>query len=192
MTRLACGETHPDTYALELLGRALSGSDIAARVVFAARYRGLVLAAVRRHLAFALMREDEDALVDRTFERFWSAAGRDEPTRFPTLAAGLQYLEMCTHSLLMDRVRAQRLAQDELWQVIAADLQSEPERLVARLSLRDGLSPRQIQQRYPEWYADVAQVYRIKQEVFARLRALQRHDPSAGIERNPNVAFTSA
>jgi hypothetical protein len=175
-TRLGFGEAHSDTYELELLRRALSGSDIAARVVFAARYRGLVLASVRRQLAFSGVREDEDSLVDRAFHRFWSAAGGAEPNRFPRLAAGLQYLQMCAHSILMDQVRAQRVAHEAhgLWQEIVADLQSEHERLVARLSLRDGLSPRQIQQRYPGRYSDVEQVYRIKQDLFARLLARDR------------------
>jgi hypothetical protein len=170
-TQLARGEARSDTYALELLRRALSGSDIAARVVFAARYRDLVLTAVKRHLAFLLMGQDEDSLVDRAYERFWSAASRDGPDRFPTLAAGLQYLQLCAYSAVMDEARAQRLAQHA---GVETALESEPERLVARLSLRDGLSPRQIQQRHPEWYANVEQVYRIKQDVLARLRSRDR------------------
>jgi hypothetical protein len=199
--RFTRGEPHSDVYGLELLRRALTEGDLAAWIAFVAQYRGIVLASIRRQSAFSLVHEDESFWVDRTFERFWMAAGRHCLDRFPTLTAILQYLKMCAHSVLMDEVRAQRPSQHvrledtpetgaqienvesmvlgevaalELWQVIMAELQSEPERLVARLSLTGDLSPRQIQQRYPEWYADVTQVYRVKRNVFERLRRSAR------------------
>jgi DNA-directed RNA polymerase specialized sigma24 family protein len=199
--RFARGEPHTDVYALELLRRALAEDDAAAWLAFVAQYRGVVLASIRRQPAFALVHEDEHFWVDRTFERFWTAAGRDRLDRFPTLTAILRYLKMCAHSVLMDEARARRVAQHvrledtpemgapvedvestvlgevaahELWQVILAELPSEPERLVARLSLSGGMSPRQIQQRHPEWYPDVAQVYRLKRNAFERLRRSAR------------------
>jgi hypothetical protein len=199
--RFARGQAHSDVYALELLRRALNEDDVMAWRAFATQYRGLVLASVRRHRAFALLREDQDFWVDRTFERFWSAAGRDRLDRFPRLRAVLRYLKMCAHSVLMDEWRARRptqcvrleatpdaraqienvestvlgeVAAHELWQVILAELPSEPERLVARLSLSGGMSPHQIQRRYPDRYADVAQVYRVKRAAFERLRRSAR------------------
>jgi len=199
--RVGDEESTAEADALELLRRALNEGDVAAWGAFAARYRGLVLSTVRRQPVFALVDEDENFWVDRTLERFWSAAGRHRLHRFPKLAAVLRYLRMCARSVLLDEVRARRptqhvclaaseeagarveyvesmvlgnVAAHELWRVILGELRSEPERLVARLSLVSGLSPRHIQARYPDRYADVGQVYRIKRNVVDRLRRSAR------------------
>ncbi len=198
---LGCDEWTADACALELLRRALNEGDVAAWRAFAARYRALVLSTVKRQPVFALVHEDENFWVDRTLERFWSAAGRHRLHRFPNMPAVLRYLRLCARSVLLDEVRARRptrhvcladgeesgarveyvesmvlgkVAAHELWRVILAELQTEPERLVARLSLVAGLSPRHIQARYPDRYADVGQVYRIKRNVFDRLRRSAR------------------
>jgi hypothetical protein len=63
-----------------------------------------------------------------------------------------------------------RLSAGELWQTIAAELQDEPERLVAYLSLVRGLKPAQVQSLHPEYFPGVADVYRIKRNVLERLR----------------------
>jgi hypothetical protein len=66
-----------------------------------------------------------------------------------------------------------RLSLRELWRTIDGELRSDAERLVARLSFRNGLSPRQIRARHPEHFRRVADVYRLKRNVLDRLRASQ-------------------
>jgi DNA-directed RNA polymerase specialized sigma24 family protein len=162
-----------------------------------AQYRGIVLAYVGQHSASTMMREPDDYWVNRAFQRFWSAVGADRFGQFPDLAALLKYLKLCVHSVLMDEIRARRaapansldeipetaaaphnaehsvigkLAGEELWAAISAELQDEPEQVVAHLSFRRDFKPSEIFNRHPGLYASVADVYRIKRNLIERLR----------------------
>jgi hypothetical protein len=74
-----------------------------------------------------------------------------------------------------------KLAGEQLWATIAAELQDEPERVVAYLSFTRDLKPSEIFDRNPSLYASVGDVYRIKRNLVERLR------------RNPQVlAFLTA
>ena len=133
----------------------------------------------------------------RAFERFFIAVGPERFGTFPSLAALLRYLKLCAHSVLLDEARAQggtyvdslsqhgdeageapdvagyalgQLAGEDLWAAVQGELQDEADRLVARLCLVLGLKPREVYQRHPERYADVAEVYRVKRNLLDRLR----------------------
>ena len=53
---------------------------------------------------------------------------------------------------------------------IAAEVQDEAERRVAYLCFVLDLKPREVQERHPELYATVDDVYRIKRNLLDRLR----------------------
>lgn len=58
----------------------------------------------------------------------------------------------------------------ELWLLVRHCLPDSRERLLVRLSFVESLPPREICARYPEQFASVADVYRLKATIFERLR----------------------
>lgn len=191
--KFARREPSRDIFCLELLRRAIVERDEAAWGAVFAQYQGLVLGWVRRHPAAASVAEDEGYWVNRTFERFWSALRAERFDSFAGLAALLRYLKLCAHSILLDEVRArararieegevegrvagpesatlEALGRQELWRIVAATAGDEQERLIARLCFALDLKPREIQARYPEQFATVAEVYRVKRNLLERLR----------------------
>ncbi|HLZ26170.1 MAG TPA: hypothetical protein VKV73_02505 [Chloroflexota bacterium] len=191
------GERHADVYGLELFKRAVTG-DRQAWDGLVAQYRPLVLAYLRRHPAWTSRGQaDDEYWVTRTFQRFVMAVKPDRLPWFPTLSSLLAYLKLCSHSVLLDEVRAadaSRLASLEevpeaptisaevahevldelsprtLWDAVAAELRGGTERVVARLSWVRSMKPVEIYSRHPEMFDSVADVYRVKRTVLGRLR----------------------
>jgi hypothetical protein len=196
--RFLRGEPRDDAFCFEVFERAVVRREDDAWETIMAQYRGIVLAYVGQHSAVAMIREPDDYWVNRAFQRFWSAVGPDRFGQFPDLAALLKYLKLCVHSVLMDDIRARRavpvnsleevpetvpsttttaeqsvvgkLASEQLWATIAAELQDEAEQVVAYLSFARDLKPSEIFTRHPRLYASVADVYRIKRNLIERLR----------------------
>ncbi|MGH2350226.1 MAG: RNA polymerase sigma factor [Chloroflexota bacterium] len=92
-----------DTYGL--FRRAICDGDDVAWEALMARYRGLVLAWIRRRWGAAAAREDDDYWVTRAFERFWMAVRPERFDQFRGLPALVQYLKLCAWSVLLDDVR---------------------------------------------------------------------------------------
>jgi len=195
--RFLRGEPRDDAFCFEVFERAVVRREDDAWATIVAQYRGIVLAYIGQHSAAAMIREPDDYWVNRAFQRFWSAVGPERFGQFPDLAALLKYLKLCVHSVLMDEIRARRaglvnsldeipetvpsssnaehsavgkLAGEQLWATIAAELQDEAEEVVAYLSFARGLKPSEIFGRHPHLYASVADVYRIKRNLVERLR----------------------
>jgi len=128
----------------------------------------------------------------------WLALNPDRFGRFPNLKSLLRYLQMCVHSTILDVVRAkecpvadtpietlavgdrsnepavERAALDpvqrqELWREIEARLRSDQERRVVYGSFVLALKPSELHDRYPDTFRDVKHVYRVKENVLARL-----------------------
>ena len=93
---------------LELFRRAICEGDQAAWETVVARYRGLVICWTRRHQVAALLEDDAEYWVNRTFERFWVALTPARFQHFSALAAVLGYLRLCAHSVLLDAARSER------------------------------------------------------------------------------------
>ncbi len=196
--RFLRAEPRDDSFCFEVFERAVVRREDDAWATIVAQYRGIVLAYVGQHSAAAMMREPDDYWVNRAFQRFWSAVGPERFGQFPDLAALLKYLKLCVHSVLMDEIRARRaapvnsldeipetvpsssanaersvvgkLAGEQLWATITAELQDEAEEVVAYLSFTRELKPSEIYDRHPRLYASVADVYRIKRNLIERLR----------------------
>ena len=190
-------EPSRDEYCLEIFRRAVCDRVQQAWDAVFAQYQGMVLAWVRRHPVSASTREDDAFWVNRTFDRFWTAVGPERFDAFPTMAALLRYLKMCAHSVLLDELRARnatgrepltdqvaeqietpdiadhavgQLAGNDLWAASAAEMQTEAEGRVAYCCFVLDLKPREVQERYPQLYATVDDVYRIKRNLLERLR----------------------
>jgi hypothetical protein len=195
--KYARGEVSGDAAGVELFRRAIAEGDDAAWCAVISVYRGLLVAQAGRQLVRKLVDEDDGFCVDRAFERFWRATRARNAQHFEDLASILKYLKMCLASVLLDEARVRRrrayvplddvpedarvsadptasavehIAHRELWQAIDDELHDEGERLVARLSFVAWLSPREIQARHPDRFADVATVYRVKRNLMERLR----------------------
>jgi hypothetical protein len=92
----------------------------------------------------------------------------------------------------------ERLAGQELWGAIAAEVPDEGERTVLYCSFALGMKPAEIAERRPELFAGVPDVYRIKRNVLERLRrspAIRRFveegaDRIAGARKGPPTPFT--
>lgn len=77
----------------------------------------------------------------------------------------------------MEETVVQRVQGDELWRQIEARLKDGKERLVVHCIFVQDLKPRQIMTEYGDVFADVKEIYRVKENVLTRLRrdqALQR------------------
>lgn len=190
-------ELSRDAFCFEIFRRAICDRDEPAWAAIFAQYRGMVLSWVRRHPVSANVREDDAYWVNRTFDRFWMAVGPERFGAFLGMAALLRYLKLCSHSVLLDEARARgpvrtdtlddrvaesietpdvadtaigQLAGNDLWDAIAAEMQDEAERRTAYLCFVLDLKPREVQERHPELYATVDDVYRIKRNLLDRLR----------------------
>lgn len=177
---------------LVVFQHAIVAGDQAAWGALYARYHRLVRAWLLRHPAAALAGEVDDALINRAFERFWLYVRPERFASFSGLPELLQYLKLCAHGVLLDEGRAQTRRRairgrnpvniavaDEvidretvraLWRAIRAEARDEADLLIVRLSFIHGLKPREIHERHPEHFADIAAVYRVKRNLLDRLR----------------------
>jgi DNA-directed RNA polymerase specialized sigma24 family protein len=185
-------------YCFELFRRAIMERDQRAWELVYTRYRPLVAGWVERHSAFPTSGEEAQYFVNRAFEKMWAVLTPDRFGQFLDLKSLLRYLQMCVHSAILDQVRAaeqasvgthadvsamereasgptveaQALAQvqgEEFWKEIEARLQNEKERRVVYGSFVLALKPREIYTQSRETFRDVHEVYRVKENVLARL-----------------------
>jgi hypothetical protein len=67
-------------------------------------------------------------------------------------------------------VALDRVQQQSLWQEIEARLKNEQERTAIYGLYLLGLKPRELYARHPGLYRDVSEIYRVRENVIARLR----------------------
>jgi hypothetical protein len=140
-----------------------------------------------------------EKVVYRTYQKFWSALDPHKFSNFQNLKSLLAYLKMCVNSVIVDQSRlAGPRSRDvdvdglenklrdpgpapeqmvigyegrqKFWDTIVARLHDETERLVVDQSFVLALKPREIYNKFPDKFTDVDEVYKIKQNVLARLR----------------------
>lgn len=186
-------------YCFELFRRAIVELCQRAWEFVYDQYHPLVAGWVERHSAFPDSGEEVQYFVNRAFEKMWAALTPEKFGRFPNLKSLLRYLKMCVHSVILDQVRkAERSAVDmeaeslaaengsnapnvesqtlarmqrqEFWDEIQVRLRNEKERLVVYGSFVLALKPRELYSHSQEMFRDVAEVYRVKENVLARLR----------------------
>jgi DNA-directed RNA polymerase specialized sigma24 family protein len=190
---------HDPRYCFELFRRAITERNQRAWELVYAQYRPLVSGWVKRHSAFSETGEEVQFFVNRTFEKMWRAVTGENFARFPNLKSVLRYLQMCVHSVILDQIRKressviaakagvalpgdqagnpavedqalERVHHQELWEQINARLRNEQERQVVYGSFVLALKPRELCAQFPDIFRDVKQVYRVKENVLARLR----------------------
>jgi DNA-directed RNA polymerase specialized sigma24 family protein len=186
-------------YCFELFRRAIVDRCQRAWEFIYDQYRPQVIGWAKRHPSFPATGEEAPYFVNRAFEKMWAALSPAKFSRFPNLQALLRYLQMCVHSAIVDSVRTtdrpavdlpvealaprgsvhdpvvenqvlERMDRQELWQAIDARLRGEQERRVVYGSFVLGLKPRNLYEQFRDTFEDVHQIYRIKENLLARLR----------------------
>jgi DNA-directed RNA polymerase specialized sigma24 family protein len=192
-------QTNDPRYCFELLRRAIEDRCQRAWEFVYAQYQPLVTSWVKHHSAFLSCGEEAQYFVNRAFERMWTALTPTKFGCFPDLKSVLSYLKMCVHSVILDVARVversavvaqvettteledpdaavvEDLALDHtrreaFWKEISARLRSNKERRVVYGSYVLGMKPRELLSQFPDLFRDVSEVYRVKENVLARLR----------------------
>lgn len=186
-------------YCFELFRRAIVERIQRAWEFVYNQYYSLVTRWVERHSAFAASGEEAQYFVNRAFEKMWTALSPEKFDRFPDLRSLLRYLQMCVHSVIVDYVRTaghptadvttesvtarckadrplvedqalDQLQRQAFWREVNTRLNDEKERRVVYGAFVLALKPREIHTRFHDTFHDVQEVYRVKENVLARLR----------------------
>jgi hypothetical protein len=186
-------------YCFELFRRAILQRDQLAWKHLYRQYEPLVTGWVRQHPAFPSTGEEAQYLSNCAFEKMWMAVTPERFSRFDNLKSLLRYLQMCVHSTILDIVRANdcpisdtpverlaaegpagegaveravlnRVEQEAFWREIESRLHSDQERQVVYGSFVLAMKPSELYAHYPNTFRDVHHVYRVKENVLARLR----------------------
>ncbi len=195
------GQPHDTRFSYELFRRALVERDELAWEQLYLHYSGLVEGWIRRSGAFVSSGESSEYFVVGAFTKFWRAISAERFASFPTLASLLQYLQLCSTSVVIDSVRAQswsemlpeetitpthmphyspdeeamsRVDSQEFWSFINTQLHNEIERVVVYYSFILSMTPRAIYAKRSDLFNSVNDVYNVKRNVLGRLSRNQQ------------------
>ena len=191
-------EAHDPRYCFELFRRAIVEKNELAWKLLVVQYTPLVTSWVCRHSAFQASGEGVETFVNGAFYRFLKATPPDKFSKFENLKSVLKYLQGCVAGDVVDHVRAmkttlpldaitteakknsfadpveeivgQRNVREQVWEVVLAVANDEDEYLLIYHSYVLGMKPAEICTMLPERFPDVKRVYRLKENVLARLR----------------------
>lgn len=196
------GKTHEPGYCFELFRRAFVARNPVAWEYIYIVYQSLVSGWIKNHPSFPRTGEEVQYFVNRAYEKMWSSITAEKFGHFPNLSSLLRYLKMCSVSAVIDyqRVKARlqlvdlvepissqaqpaefsledhtidKMKSEALWQQINAMLNNDKEHTVMYGCFVLGLKPREIQVQFPGVFRDIKHIYRVKENVLARLRRNQ-------------------
>jgi hypothetical protein len=183
-------------YCFELFRRAIRERDQLAWEMVYTQYNALVTGWVRQNPSFESSGEEVQYFVNGAFGKISGTLTPEKFGGFSDIGSLLRYLKMCVHSMIVDHNRLSEQAQlypldsalneasadappekqtmdrayqQALWDWIDTRLHDEKERLVMKCIFILVLSPSVIYEHYPHKFSDVKEIYRIKQNVLARL-----------------------
>ncbi len=184
---------------LELFQRAIVTKQEKAWEAIYQQYEPQVTKWVLRHPSFSATGESADYFVNLAFLRLWTAITPAKFAEFSDIREVMRYLQLCVHSVIIDYLRARpsvaigfedheaqrilaekgiridakvlnKVQQEELWEIIKTRLQNEKERFVFDCCYKLDMKPGEIFQQYRDRFKDVREIYRIKENILARLR----------------------
>jgi hypothetical protein len=178
----------------ELFRNAIVERDNDAWTEIYRRYRPLLLSWARQHSSRASAGSQYEDTADRALARAWAALTPERFASFPNVTALLAYLRTCVSATVIDTARAEA-ARDrvhqatdkprpvdpekavveesmrtELWQMLYRMTATEQERIILSESFALQYTPHTILARHPNLFADVADIYRTKRNLYERLR----------------------
>jgi hypothetical protein len=185
-------------FCFELFRRAILKRDEISWECIYSQYLPLVTNWLTRHPLFSSMEEEMQYFVNRVFEKMWASLTPEKFPNFPDLKSILRYMQMCSHSVLIDSARRlqntlsmdeteanlkpqeapasleqqvdARLNAGELWRIIEKNLKNETERQVLYGAFVLGQKPDELFRTNKNRFESVEAVYRIKERVLSRLR----------------------
>ena len=178
-------------YCFELFRRAILHKNEYAWELLTRQYNGLVTGWVRRHEQLPLLNDDPEEFVSRALLQFWHAMTPEKFAQFTSLEALLSYLKMCSWSAVAMEARKKRVEQielesaygagssgdlasdlraGELWAAVEQVCKNDEERCVAESAFVFDMKAGEISQTHPDLFSSVKQVYRVKENLTARLR----------------------
>ncbi len=170
------------SFCFELFRRAIQERDQAAWEIICSQYQALVAGWVKRHHGFESSGEEIQYFVNGAFGKISGTITPNRFDSFPDTGSLLRYLKMCVHSVIVDHNRtadqtnvypldeSTEEPRQALWDLINARLHDEKERLVVYGSFALDLKPQEVYDLFRSVFSDVDEIYRIKQNVLARLR----------------------
>jgi hypothetical protein len=194
-SRYLNNQTHDPRYGYELFRRALEEphklESKQAWGFVQAQYKPLAVKWVRKHWRFKLINQLPDKFAEDGLHRMWEvfakSPGKFTKEDFPALARLLGYLRMCVWSAINSYPLAPQgdsevpeiavtmpvdldLITSQSWQCIQERLKKDIERIVAFESFINERVPREIAAIYPQLFADVKEVHRVKDTMLKRFR----------------------
>lgn len=191
-------EPHDPRYCFELFRRAIVEKNELAWRLLVAQYTPLVSSWVRRHSAFQATSESVDTFVNGAFYRLLKATPPEKFSKFENLKSILEYLQRCVAGDIVDHVRTMKATlpldaipaeaqktsfadpvdevvgsreiREQVWQAVQSVVNDEEEYLLIYHSYVLGMKPAEICQMFPERFPDVKRLYRLKENILARLR----------------------
>ncbi|HNP72920.1 MAG TPA: hypothetical protein PLO33_13700 [Kouleothrix sp.] len=189
MLQLQCSEHD----AFDLFRQAIVGRSDEAWASIYEQYRLLMIGWAHGYRPNPCFGESVEDIADRAFERAWHALTPQRFERFAGVGALLAYLRSCVLAVVIDearsfatRDRAHRhlrfapvetpenlvmsaAARVELWAIIRGLLSGMAEHVLMEETFILGLKPQAIQQRHPDLFASVDDLYALKRNLVARL-----------------------
>lgn len=201
-TRFFQRQDHDPRFCFELFRRAINNHAQDAWEYLYQQYKPLVAGWVQNSATFHVLDEEKEFFVNRAFEKMWASISPEKFARFSDLDAVLRYLKMCVASVIIDHARAHarpqiensldaldgevgrarpdledlvlgRVGSQQFWHRIQALIANKTEYRVLYGSFVLGLKPREVLENYPAEFNDVREIYRVKENLLARLRRSQ-------------------
>jgi len=190
-------------YCFELFRRAIRETDQFAWDMIYAQYKPLVTGWVKQNQAFEVSGEEVEYFVNGAFGKISGILTAERFDGFAEIGSLLRYLKMCVHSVIVDHTRSvdqpklyplddalkepstdptlesqtmDRAYRQAFWDLVSGRLNDEKERLVMEGLFILALKPRELYERSRHKFSDVDEIYRVKQNILARLS----RDPEFG------------
>ena len=183
-------------YCFELFRRAIRDANQFAWDMIYAQYRSLVTGWVKNSTAFQASSEQAEYFVNGAFGKIAVILTAEKFGRFAEIGSLLRYLKMCVHSVIVDHNRLadqvnlyplddveneastdptlesqtmERSYRQTFWDLVSQRLHDEKERMVMQGLFILALKPRELYKRAQHMFSDVDEIYRVKQNILARL-----------------------
>lgn len=190
-------QVNDSSYCFELFRRAIQESNQTAWEIICIQYQPLVTGWVKKHRGFETTGEEVEYFVNGAFGKIAATLTPVRFDGFPNIGSLLRYLKMCVHSVIVDYNRAveqanlypledaseeastepatedqalDRSHDEALWEWMNAWLDDEKERRVIYGLFVLALKPQELYEDFRNLFTEVDEIYRVKQNVLARLR----------------------
>jgi hypothetical protein len=190
-------QSYDSSYCFELFRRAIQQQEQGAWEIICVQYQPLVTGWVKQHHGFEATGEEIQYFVNGAFGKIAATLSPVKFDGFSNIGSLLRYLKMCVHSVIVDYSRMvdqvnlypleealgepsgepgtenqalDRSHDQAMWEWINTWLEDEKERHVIYGLFVLALKPQELYEHFPNVFGEVDEIYRVKQNVIARLR----------------------